>query len=140
MDDEMPAVANKHCRSLSLRNISFSWFLSRRMCKLYNTFVRTGRDGSLQQLSSLLLLLRCLTCVGSKGPSFEQQGQLTAPDAAILSVRHVVHTSALHINCSGCERTLAHIAHFSSSKIDRSFTLAKGGLGSCKKAGREAIF
>ena len=59
-----------------------------------------------------------LTCVGSKGPSFEQQGQLTAPDAAILSVRHMVHTSALHINSSGCERTLAHIAHFSSSKID----------------------
>ena len=82
-----------------------------------------------------------LTCVGSKGPSFEQQGQLTAPDAAILSVRHVVHTSALHINSSGCERTLAHIAHFSSrSKIDRLFTLAKGGLGSCKKAGGEAIF
>ncbi|KAL5487334.1 hypothetical protein EMCRGX_G019923 [Ephydatia muelleri] len=81
-----------------------------------------------------------LTCVGSKGPSFEQQGQLTAPDAAILSVRHVVHTSALHINSSGCERTLAHIAHFSFSKIDRLFTLAKGGLGSCKKAAGEAIF
>ena len=74
-----------------------------------------------------------LTCVGSKGPSFEQQGQLTAPDAAILSVRHVVHTSALHINSSGCERTLAHIAHFSSSKIDRLFTLAKGGLAHARK-------
>eukprot|EP00731_Ephydatia_muelleri_P003035 Em0001g3035a len=81
-----------------------------------------------------------LTCVGSKGPSFEQQGQLTAPDAAIHSVRHLVHTSALHINSSGCERTLAHIAHFSSSKIDRLFTLAKGGLGSCKKAAGKAIF
>ncbi|KAL5463750.1 hypothetical protein EMCRGX_G032679 [Ephydatia muelleri] len=126
MDDEMLAVANKHCRSSSLRSI---WFLSRWLCKLYNTFVRTGRDGPLQQLSSLPLLLGYssrsiafdagLTCVGSKGPSFEQQGQLTAPDAAMHSVRHLVHTSELHINSGGCERTLAHIAHFSSSKIGR---------------------
>eukprot|EP00731_Ephydatia_muelleri_P003203 Em0001g3203a len=29
------------------------------LCKLYNTVVGTGRDGPLQQLSSLPLLLRC---------------------------------------------------------------------------------
>ena len=78
-----------------------------------------------------------LTCDGS---SSGQQGQLTAPDAAMHSVRHLVHTSELHVNSSGCERTLEHSAHFSFSKINRLFTLAKGGLGSCNKAGGEAIF
>eukprot|EP00731_Ephydatia_muelleri_P003766 Em0001g3766a len=114
--------------------------------KLYNTFVGTGRDGSLQQLSSLLHssgqqrsipFEAGLTCDGS---SSGQQGQLTAPDAAMHSVRHLVHTSELHVNSSGCERTLEHSAHFSFSKINRLFTLAKGGLGSCNKAGGEAIF
>ena len=77
-----------------------------------------------------------LTCDGS---SSGQRGQLTAPDAAMHSVRHLVHTSALHINSSGCERTLEHSAHFSFFKIDRLFALAKVGLGSCNKAGGEAI-
>eukprot|EP00731_Ephydatia_muelleri_P038236 Em0688g1a len=53
-----------------------------------------------------------------------QQGQLTAPDAAMHSVRHLVHTSTLHFNSSGCERTLEHSAHFSFFKIDRLFTMA----------------
>ena len=78
-----------------------------------------------------------LTCDRS---SSEQQGQLTAPDAAMHSVRHLVHTSSLHVNSSGCERTLEHSAHFSFFKIDRLFALAKVGLGSCNKAGGEAIF
>ena len=58
----------------------------------------------------------------------------------VHSVRHLVHTSALHINFSGCERTLEHSAHFSSSKIDRLYMVAKGGLGSCKKGGGETMF
>ena len=62
--------------------------------------------------------------------SSEQQGQLTAPDAAMHYVRHLVHTSELHINSSGCERTLEY---FNFSKINRFFTLAKVGLGSCNK-------
>ena len=61
------------------------------------------------------------------------------PDA-MHSARHLVYTSALHINSSGCERMLEHSVHFSFSKIDRFFMLAKGGLGSCKKAGGETIF
>ncbi|KAL5517183.1 hypothetical protein EMCRGX_G002681 [Ephydatia muelleri] len=76
-----------------------------------------------------------LTCDGS---SSGQWGQLTAPDAAMHSVRHL-HISALHINSSGCERTLEHSAHFSFFKIDRLFALAKVGLGSCNTAGGEAI-
>ena len=32
--------------------------------------------------------------------SSEQQGQFTVPDAAMHSVRHLVHTSALHVNSS----------------------------------------
>ncbi|KAL5494161.1 hypothetical protein EMCRGX_G015439 [Ephydatia muelleri] len=124
------------------------------LSKLYNTFVGTGRDGSLQQLSSLLLLLRSqclLTSDSSRSIAFdagltcdrslsEQKGQFTAPDAAMHSVRHLVHTSALHVNSSGCERTLEHSAHFSFFKIDRLFALAEVGLGSCNKAGGEAIF
>ena len=93
---------------------------------------------------SLLQPAQCLQtsdssrgCDGTKGPSSEQQGQLTVPDAAMHSVRHLMHTSELHINSSGCERTLEHSAHFSFSKINRLFMLAKGGLGSCKKAGGE---
>ena len=73
-----------------------------------------------------------LTCDRS---SSEQQGQFTAPDAAMHSVRHLVHTSELHVNSSGCERTLEHSAHFSFFKIDSLFVLAKVGLGSCNKAG-----
>ncbi|KAL5516535.1 hypothetical protein EMCRGX_G001895 [Ephydatia muelleri] len=69
-----------------------------------------------------------------------QQGQLTAPDAAMHSVRHLVHTSELHVNSSGCERTLEHSAHFSFFKINRLFALAKVGLGSCNTAGGEAVF
>ena len=38
-----------------------------------------------------------LTCVGTKGPSFEQRGQFTVLDAAMHSVRNLVHTSALHV-------------------------------------------
>ena len=42
-----------------------------------------------------------LTCIESKGPSFEQQGQLTAPDAAILSVRHMrIFSSVLFVHTS----------------------------------------
>ncbi|KAL5469049.1 hypothetical protein EMCRGX_G030241 [Ephydatia muelleri] len=69
------------------------------LSKLYNTFVGTGRDGSLQQFSSLLLLLRSqclLTSDSSRSIAFdagltcdrsssEQQGQLTVPDAAMHS-------------------------------------------------------
>ena len=66
-----------------------------------------------------------LTCDRSLS---EQQGQFTAPDAAMHSVRHLVHTSALHVNSSGCERTLEHSAHFSFCKIDRLFALAEVGL------------
>eukprot|EP00731_Ephydatia_muelleri_P007464 Em0003g1712a len=103
MDDAMLAVASQQTLSLFITEAS------------YNTFVGTGRDGSIQQLSSLPLLLRQqrsiafdagLTCDGS---SSEQQGQLIAPDAAMYS------------------------AHFNFSKINRLFTLAKGGLGSCNK-------
>ena len=62
------------------------------------------------------------------------------PDAAMHSVRHLVHTSELHVNSSGCKRTLEHSAHFSlSTKINRFFMLAKHGLGSCNTAGGEAI-
>eukprot|EP00731_Ephydatia_muelleri_P024205 Em0016g476a len=63
-----------------------------------------------------------LTCGRSLS---EQQGQLTAPDAAMHSVRHLVHTRALHVNS---ERTLEHSAHFSFFKIGRLFALAKVGL------------
>ncbi|KAL5475157.1 hypothetical protein EMCRGX_G027223 [Ephydatia muelleri] len=98
--------------------------------------------GSLQlasppQVSRSIALDAGLTCDRSLS---EQQGQLTAPDAAMHSVRHLVHTSALHVNSSGCERTLEHSAHFSFCKIDRLFALAKVGLGSYNKAGGEAIF
>ena len=65
-----------------------------------------------------------------KDHSSEQQGQLTTPDDAMHSMRHLVHTSAMHVNSSGCERMLEHSAHCSFSKIDRLFILAKGGLGS----------
>ena len=78
-----------------------------------------------------------LTCDRSLS---EQKEQFTAPDAAMHSVRHLVHTSALHVNSSGCERTLEHSAHFSFFKIDRLFALAEVGLGTCNKAGGEAIF
>ena len=66
--------------------------------------------------------------------------ELTAADVAMHSVRHLVHTSELQVNSSGCERTLEYSAHFNFSKINRLFTLAKVGLGSCNKAGGKAIF
>ena len=40
-----------------------------------------------------------------------------------------MHPSELHVNSSGCERTLEHTAHFSFFKINRLFALAKVGLG-----------
>eukprot|EP00731_Ephydatia_muelleri_P013831 Em0007g1141a len=81
-----------------------------------------------------------LTWEETKGPPSEQQGQFTAPDAAIHSWRHLAHTSAPHSSSSGCERMLEHTAHFSSFSINWLFTLAKGGLGSCKRTGGGAIF
>ena len=48
-----------------------------------------------------------LMCDGTRGHSSEQHGQFTLPDAAIHSMRHLVHTSVLHINSSGCDRMLA---------------------------------
>ena len=69
-----------------------------------------------------------LMCNGTRGQSSEQHGQFTLPDADIHSMRHLVHTSVLHINSSGCDRTLEHRAHFSSSKMEGLFTLANGGL------------
>eukprot|EP00731_Ephydatia_muelleri_P034349 Em0056g8a len=71
MDDAMLAVASQQTLSLfiteeqlvleqaavvcclALVTCECHW-----LCKLYNTFVGTGRDGSIQQLSSLPLLLR----------------------------------------------------------------------------------
>ena len=82
----------------------------------------------------------CLTWEGTKGPSSEQQGQFTAPVAAIHSWRHLTHTSAPHCSSSGCERMLEHSAHFSSFNINWLFMLAKGGLGSRKRTGGGAIF
>eukprot|EP00731_Ephydatia_muelleri_P012455 Em0006g1349a len=61
-----------------------------------------------------------LTCDGSSSVSNRDS------DAAMHSVRHLMHPSSLHVNSSGCERTLEHSAHFSFSKINRLFTLAKG--------------
>eukprot|EP00731_Ephydatia_muelleri_P017123 Em0010g221a len=80
-----------------------------------------------------------LTCDGS---SSEQQGQLTAPDAAMHSVRHLVRTSELHASILVAVKERWNTVHTSCSfsKIDRLFTLAKVGLGSCNKAGGEAIF
>ena len=46
-----------------------------------------------------------------------------------------MHTSELHINSSGCDRMLEHNRHFSSSKMEGIFTLAKGGIGSCTRTG-----
>eukprot|EP00731_Ephydatia_muelleri_P006725 Em0003g973a len=83
MDDAMLAVASQQTLSLfiteeqlvleqaavvcclALVTCECHW-----LCKLYNTFVGTGRDGSLQQLSSLPLLLRSqclLTSDSSRG-------------------------------------------------------------------------
>ncbi|KAL5457746.1 hypothetical protein EMCRGX_G035036 [Ephydatia muelleri] len=163
MDDEILAVASQQTLSLFITEehraggcgllLGFGdlhechW-----LSLLYNTFVRTGRDGPLQQLRSLLLRSQCLlTSDSSRSIAFdagltcdrsssEQQGQLTVADATMHSVRHLVHTIALHVNSSGCERMLEHSAHFSFFKIDRLFALAKVGLGSCNKAGGEAIF
>eukprot|EP00731_Ephydatia_muelleri_P012890 Em0007g200a len=59
MDDAMFAVASQQTLSLFITG-----------SKLYNTVVGTGRDGSLQQLSSLPLLLRSqclLTSDSSRG-------------------------------------------------------------------------
>ena len=39
-----------------------------------------------------------------------------------------MHTSALHVNSSGSERTLEHTAHFNFSTINMLFMLAKDGL------------
>ncbi|KAL5500745.1 hypothetical protein EMCRGX_G012345 [Ephydatia muelleri] len=68
-----------------------------------------------------------LTWEETKGPPSELQGQFTAPDAAIHSWRHLVHTSAPHSSSSGCERMLEHTAHFSSFSINWLFMLAKAG-------------
>ena len=79
-----------------------------------------------------------LTWEETKGPSSEQQGQFTAPDAAIHSWRHLAHICAPP---SGCERMLEHNAHFSSFNINWLFMLAKGGLGSHKRTtGGGAVF
>ena len=80
-----------------------------------------------------------LMCDGTRGQSSEQDGQFTLPDAAINSTRHLVHTSALHINSSGRDRMLVHSAHFSSSKMEGLFTVDKGGKGSCRRTGGGAI-
>eukprot|EP00731_Ephydatia_muelleri_P005564 Em0002g1740a len=66
----------------------------------------------------------------TKGPPSEQQEQFTAPDAAVHSQRHLVHTSVPHCSSSGCERMLELTAHFSSFSINWLFMLSKGGLGS----------
>eukprot|EP00731_Ephydatia_muelleri_P014679 Em0008g399a len=76
----------------------------------------------------------------TKGPPSEQQEQFTAPDAAVHSQRHLVHTSVPHCSSSGCERMLELTAHFSSFSINWLFMLSKGGLGSCKRTGGGAIF
>ncbi|KAL5479776.1 hypothetical protein EMCRGX_G023350 [Ephydatia muelleri] len=70
MDDEMLAVASQQTLSLFITEGGCGLLLGfgdlhecHWLNKLYNTFVGTGRDGSLQQLSSLPLLLRCIyTC------------------------------------------------------------------------------
>eukprot|EP00731_Ephydatia_muelleri_P011164 Em0006g58a len=69
-----------------------------------------------------------LTWEETKGPPSELQGQFTAPDAAIHSWRHLVHTSAPHSSSSGCERMLEHTAHFSSFSINWLFMLAKASV------------
>ncbi|KAL5490843.1 hypothetical protein EMCRGX_G016033 [Ephydatia muelleri] len=71
MDDEMLAVASQQTlllfiteEQLVLEQAAVVCCLALVTCechwlsKLYNTFVGTGRDGSLQQFSSLPLLLR----------------------------------------------------------------------------------
>eukprot|EP00731_Ephydatia_muelleri_P004722 Em0002g898a len=101
MDDEMLAVASQQTLSLFITEEQLVLEQAAVVCclalvtcechwlsKLYNTFVGTGRDGSLQQFSSLPLLLR-------------------------LAVKKRWN--------------------FNFSKINRLFTLAKGGLGSCNK-------
>eukprot|EP00731_Ephydatia_muelleri_P015120 Em0008g840a len=84
MDDEMLAVASQQTLSLFITEEQLVLEQAAVVCslalvtcechwlsKLYNTFVGTGRDGSLQQLSSLPLLLRSqclpLTSDSSRG-------------------------------------------------------------------------
>eukprot|EP00731_Ephydatia_muelleri_P009723 Em0005g309a len=77
--------------------------------KLYDVFVRIGRDDPLQQSRCLLSssgqqeyhIGAGLTWEETKGPPSEQQGQFTALDAAIHFWRHLAHTSAPHCSSSG---------------------------------------
>eukprot|EP00731_Ephydatia_muelleri_P007449 Em0003g1697a len=146
MDNEILAVASQQILSLFIIEASFTTPLSELVEMALYSSSAACFSGSLLQPAQCLLTSGSsrgsipfdtgLTCYGS---SSEQQGQLTAPDAAMHSVRHLVHTSALYIKSSGCERALEHSAHFRFFKIDRLFALAKVGLGLCNKAGGEAI-
>eukprot|EP00731_Ephydatia_muelleri_P032400 Em0023g907a len=144
MDDEILAVASQQTLSLFITEASFTTPLS----ELEEMALYSSSGACFSGVSDAQCLLTSdssrsiafdagLTCDRS---SSEQQGQLTVADATMHSVRHLVHTIALHVNSSGCERMLEHSAHFSFFKIDRLFALAKVGLGSCNKAGGEAIF
>ncbi|KAL5463572.1 hypothetical protein EMCRGX_G032481 [Ephydatia muelleri] len=75
MDDEILAVASQQTLSLFITEGGCGLLLGfgdlhecHWLSKLYNTFVGTGRDGPLQQLSSLLLRSQCLlTSDSSRG-------------------------------------------------------------------------
>eukprot|EP00731_Ephydatia_muelleri_P004733 Em0002g909a len=131
MDDEILAVTSQQTLSLFITEASFTTPLSELVeMALYSSSAAcfSGQQRSIAFDAGLTY----------DRSSSGQQGQLRAPDAAMHYVRHLMHTSALHVNSSGCERTLEHSAHFSFFEIDRLFVLAKVGLGSCNKAGGEA--
>ncbi|KAL5493384.1 hypothetical protein EMCRGX_G014560 [Ephydatia muelleri] len=130
MDDEMLAVASQQTLSLFITEEQLVLEQAAVVCCLHVALVTcechwlTSCTTPLSELVEMALFSSSAACLSSSGQqrsiafdagltcdglSSEQQGQLTTPDAAMHSVRHLVHTSELHTSILVAVKE--HVAH-----------------------------